>query len=181
MALTNLNITHEETSLTLRKLLDFNANNRKGNLQNLINFLEGVRNGSKGNVTVDARMGETAATATITSTGIATAAETLVVNGVTITATAGTGSPPVPAANEFIVSSTVATQATNIASAINNSSTAGVADVTATSALGVVTLTCDIPGTIGNAMTLSESVTNVTVSGANFASGASDEDVTWTA
>lgn len=176
MALTNLNITHEQSSLTLRSLLDFNADNRKSNLQNLINYLNGALNGTYGNVTVDARMGETAATATITSTGSAANAETMVVNGVTFTAqTSGaTG-------DQFNISATVGTQATNIANAINNSSTAGVADVTATVLAGVVTLTCDIPGTVGNAMTLSEALANVTISGASFTGGASDEDVTWTA
>jgi phage tail sheath gpL-like len=176
MAKTLLVITHEESSLTLRQLLDFNANDRKPNLQRLIGFFDGVRVGARGNITVDARMGETAATATITSTGAATATETFVLNGVTFTAVASG-----PSANEFVVSATVATQAANIAAAINESTSAGVLNVTATSSAGVVTLTCDIPGTIGNAMTLSETLTNVTISGANFSGGASDSDVTWTA
>jgi len=176
MAQSVLIVTHEETSLSFRSIMDFNANDRKRNVINLANFLDGVANGSRGNITVDARMGETAATATVTSTGTATNNETMVINGVTFTAkTSGaTG-------DQFNISGTVATQATNIANAINNSSSAGVADVTASAALGVVTLTSDVPGTVGNAMTLSEALTNVTVSGANFSGGASDSDITWTA
>jgi len=175
MAKSILILTHEDTSLSLRQRLNFNANNREENIINLMKYLEGVRNGSYGNLTTEARLGETAATATITSTGAATATETVTINGVVFTAVASS-----PSANEFILHATVATQATNLANAINASTTAGVLNVTASAAAGVVTLTCDIPGTVGNAMTLSESMSNVTVSGANFAGGASDSDVTFT-
>jgi len=176
MAKSVLIITHEETSLSFRDMMDFNANDRKRNVQNLANWMDGVANGARGNITVIANMGETAATATITSTGSAANDETMVVNGVTFT-----GKTSGASGDQFNISGTVATQATNIAAAINASSSAGVASVTATSALGVVTLTADVPGVVGNAMTLSEALANVVVSGANFTGGASDEDITWSA
>ncbi len=171
MAKSILILTHGETSGTFRGYMNFSSTDPKGSLQNLINYLNGVKGGQRQPISIESRMGETAATATITSTGAATADETLVVNGVTFTAKASGAT-----GNQFNLSGTVATQATNIANAINNSSSAGVSNVTASASLGVVTLTCDIPGTVGNGFTLSESMSNVAVSGSNFAGGASDLD-----
>ncbi len=169
-------LTHTETEGSLTGILDFDAGNGKRNLVNLIKFLKGSLNGSRGNITLESRLGSTAATQIITATGAATATDTITINGVNFTARASS-----PAANEFVLSATVATQATNLAAAINASTTAGVANVTATAALGVVTLTCDVPGTIGNAMTLTEAMDNLTVGGANLAGGSDVTSVTWTA
>ena len=174
MAQTVLVLTHEETSLTLRKLLEFNANNRKSNVDNLIHFLEGVKIGLRGNLTVDARMGETAATATLTFTDVPTATETFTINGESFEAVASGAT-----GDQFNIGGDAATTAANVATAVNASASAGVADVTASSAAGVVTFTSDIPGTVGNSMTLAESLSNATA--VSFAGGASDEDVTWTA
>lgn len=103
--------------------------------------------------------GPISASATITSTGAATAAETMSVCNVTLTAVA---SGAVPANGEFNVSGTVGTQATSIALAINSvASLSGV--VTAQAALGVVTVTAVTPGTLGNGLQISESLTNVTI------------------
>lgn len=99
----------------------------------------------------------------LTSTGSASNNETCVICGVTFTAkTSGaTG-------NEFNISGTVATQAANIAAAINASSNlSGI--VTATSSLGVVTITAVVPGVMGNGLGLSESLTNVSATA--FANG----------
>jgi hypothetical protein len=104
--------------------------------------------------------GAVQATATITSTGSAVNNETMSLANVTLTAKT---SGAVAANGEFNISGTVATQATNIKNAINAvSGLSGV--VTATSALGVVTVTSVAPGTIGNGLQMSESLTNVTVS-----------------
>ncbi len=86
-----------------------------------------------------------AGTVTFSSTGPANN-ETMTICGVTFTAkTSAT------LANEFTVSATPATVATNLAAAINASaSVAGM--VTATSLLGAVTITCVVPGTIGNGL-----------------------------
>jgi phage tail sheath gpL-like len=102
--------------------------------------------------------GAVQATATMTSTGIATDSETASVANVTLTAkTSGADYT----AGEFDISATVADQAANIAKAINMTSDfAGI--VTATSALGVTTITAVAPGTAGNGLQISESLTNVT-------------------
>lgn len=176
MAKSVMILTHGESSLTFRSLMDFNANNREENVRNLISYLQGVRGGAYDNLTVEARMGETAATATLTFTGAPTATETFTVNGVSFEAVASGAT-----GNQFNIGGSVTATAANVVTAVNASSSAGVANVTASSSAGVVTFTCDVPGTVGNGFTLSEALTNATVSGANFSGGASDSDVTWTA
>ncbi len=114
--------------------------------------------------------GPVAATATITSTGTATAAETMLVCNQTLTAET---SGAVAALGQFNISGTVATQAANIAAAIN-ALPALKNQVSATSALGVVTVTSLVPGTIGNGLQISESLTNVT---ATAFSGGTDATV----
>ncbi len=86
----------------------------------------------------------------ITSTGTATAADEMTVANVTLTAkTSGADYT----AGEFDISGTVGTQATNIARAINSTDDfAGI--VTATHALGVVTVTAVAPGAMGNGIEL---------------------------
>lgn len=92
--------------------------------------------------------------------------ETFVVNGVTFTAKVAGAS-----GNQFNIGADGPLSATAIANAINASATAGVQDIIATVASGVITLTVNTPGDVGNAFTLSEALSNTTVSGANFASG----------
>lgn len=114
--------------------------------QNLSNFLVGVSSGLMPSASIAAKVGAVQATATITSTGAATAAQTMTLANITLTAVGSA-----PAANEFVVSATVATQAANIAAAINASADlAGI--VTATSALGVVTVSAVVPGLMGNGL-----------------------------
>lgn len=115
--------------------------------------------------------GAVQATATITSTGAAVNNETMSLANVTLTAKT---SGAVAANGEFNLSATVATQAANIAAAINAvSGLSGI--VTATSALGVVTVTAVQPGKSGNAIQISESLTNVTVT--QFANGSDGTQV----
>jgi hypothetical protein len=91
--------------------------------------------------------GPISATATITSTGTASNNETMLLCNQTLTAKT---SGAVAANGEFNISATPATQATNIAAAINAvAALSGV--VTATSALGVVTVTAVAPGITGTA------------------------------
>lgn len=93
-------------------------------------------------------------TLTVSSTGSSNG-ETCVIAGVTFTAvTSGaTG-------NQFNISTTPATQAANMVTAINaSSSLTGI--VTAAAVLGVVTVTAVVPGVIGNGLVMTEALTNV--------------------
>lgn len=111
------------------------------------------------------------ASATITSTGAAVAAETITVANVELTAVASGADP---AAGEWNVSATPATQAASIALAINSyAPLSGIAQ--ATSALGVVTVLAVQPGKSGNGLQISEAATNVAVTA--FASGSDGSQV----
>jgi hypothetical protein len=100
------------------------------------------------------------AQATITvSAGGSSNNETMLLGNVTLTAKT---SGAVAANGEFNISATAATQAASMVTAINTVSTlSGV--VTATNTLGVITVTAVAPGTIGNGLQLSESLTNVAI------------------
>ena len=108
-------------------------------------------------VVLDVRSVATAASGTLT---LATASGTVggIINGVTITVTASGGDTAT---------------ATAIAAAINASANALVAGIVDASAVGaVVTVTSEIPGKSGNAITLAATGTNVTASGARLTGGA---------
>jgi phage tail sheath gpL-like len=128
-------------------------------------FLQAVSGGVRA-AQIVIRPGTVAASGTLTFTGAPTAAQTCVIAGQTITARASGA-----VANEFNIGGTPTASATALAAAIN-ASTALSGRVTATSALGVVTITCAIPGQIGNGLPLSTGMTNTTVSAAFLASGA---------
>lgn len=128
-------------------------------LQNLQNYLSGLSGGNQAAI-LSINVGAVQATATITSTGTATAAQTMTLFNVTLTAVASA-----PAANQFVVSATPATQAANIAAAIN-ASASFTGRVTATSAAGVVTVRAVMPGVVGNGLQIANvNLGNVTVAG----------------
>ncbi len=98
-------------------------------------------------------------TITVATTG-PTNGQTCTIAGVTFTAKT---SGAVPANSEFNISATPATVATSLALAINSTvSLSGV--VSATSALGVVTVTAAVPGTVGNGIVIA----NVNLSNTTF-------------
>lgn len=132
-------------------------------------FMRPALGGSDLNWTV--QTGAMQATATLTSTGTASNNETASIANQTLTAKT---SGAVPANGEFNISGTVATQAANIALAINSlPALAGI--VTATSSLGVTTITAVVPGVGGNGIQASESLTNVTL--AAFSGGSNGTSV----
>lgn len=143
--------------------------------QRLINFIEGLGSGSElGPVgaapTIAISIHELATPASGTLTFVsAVATNTFVINGVTFTgiASGATG-------NQFNIGVSDTATAANAAAAINASVTALIPGyVTATSALGVVTVSNVFRGISGNQTTLVGS-TNITASGARLTGGAVD-------
>lgn len=156
-----------QTTLDNMRLSSVSIANAFRNLSNY--FMRTAQGSADLNWTV--LTGAVQASATITSTGTATNAETMSLLNVTLTAETSGADPTL---GQFNISGTVATQATNIAAAINQTP-ALAGKVTATSALGVVTVTAVVPGISGNGMQISESLTNVTVT--QFASGSNGTSV----
>jgi phage tail sheath gpL-like len=91
--------------------------------------------------------------------------DTVTIGGITFTAKA---SPSGEA--QFSQAGSDTADAASLASKINAHSTLS-AVVSATSALGVVTITCRFPGVVGNFITLAETGTSMTVSGARLSGG----------
>jgi len=155
MAFQVLTIETTETAAQVLSIVDLN-NGATSAVQSYENYLAGI-NGGVFRAEIDIAVGGVQASATLTSTGAATAAQTVTIGNVVLTAVAGA-----PAANEFTLSATPATQAANIAAAINASANlTGI--VTATSALGVTTITAVVPGVAGNGLQISETLSNVTL------------------
>jgi len=112
-------------------------------------------------------------TPNVFATGTATllvvqAGDTVTINGLQYLAVAGAKANNA----QFSVDGTDTVDAADLADSINNDVRAGtIGDVSATSSLGVVTITTDVLGTAGNAVTLAETGTTITISGATLSGG----------
>ncbi len=130
---------------------------------NLGNYLHAVAGGIK-SARFLTKYDAVNASATITFSGAPTADETVSIANITFTvkASGATG-------NQFNSGgATVATSASNLAAAINASADL-TGKVTASAALGVVTITAVVPGLMGNGLQISESMSNTTATA--FANG----------
>ena len=174
----NLQISTRRDDATLKAAFETPGSSAKAAIVNKIsNFIIGVMSGSElgpsgsaPSVAINIEGQATAASGTLTvSTGGSTAAQTCSIAGVTFTARASGAT-----GNEFNVSATAATQATNMAAAINaSSSLSGI--VTASSSGGVVTITAATKGKVGNGIAISAgTLSNVVASGALLTGGAAD-------
>lgn len=108
------------------------------------------------------------ATGTVTLAA-AEAGDTVTVNGLVYTAVAGTKANN----TEFSISGTDTVDAADLVDSVNNDTRIGtIGDITATSALGVVTFTSSLLGEAGDVVTLvSSNGTRLAVSGATFSGG----------
>lgn len=160
MSITNIIVTSVDTAaMILDQLNPQTGASVPDALNRTARWIDGLANGNFYYTSVVEQVGAVQATATITSTGTASNNETMSIANQTLTAKTSGADPTL---GEFNISGTVGTQATNIALAIN-SKVALAAFVTATSSLGVVTVTAKAGGTVGNAYQMSEALTNVTV------------------
>lgn len=133
----------------------FESGAKERSLHRFINYLRGCLGGARGGaVTLNARNTEVAASGTLTLTTCL--ADTVVeVNGVPFTAIAS--GVPVLGNGEFVISGADSADATSLAAAINASTNTRIADIvtaSSTGASGVVTVTSDRKGSLGNGMTL---------------------------
>ena len=163
-SLQRLVITYNGTKADFQSQCDM-APGKLPALNNIVDFMAGLAGGQRMGSLLTWKVGAVQATATIVSAATAVAAETMSLLNVTLTAIA----PGTPAANEFVVSATVATQAANIAAAINASADLAGKVTAAVTSGGTVTVTAVVPGLLGNGLQISESLTGVTVT--QFASG----------
>lgn len=168
MAFTVIQVEHQKPAASLLKILRPQAFADKSSIRRIGDWFRGIAVGAYRG-TVITRVGAVKATATWTfaSTGPA-ADETVTICGTTFTAksSGATG-------DQWNRSDTVATSAANLAAAINASATAKVTGaVIASSALGVVTVTSLVPGTVGNGIEISAgTAANTTLSSGGFTGG----------
>lgn len=151
--------TVDTTAMITDQLYPATGGSVPDSVNRIARYMDGLANGNFYFTSITEQIGAVRATATITSTGTASNNETMSVANQTLTAKT---SGAVAANGEFNISGTVATQAANIAAAIN-AVVALSGLISATSSLGVVTVTATHPGVSGNGLQMSESLTNVTV------------------
>jgi phage tail sheath gpL-like len=167
----NITITAELQDRPIASLRTFcDKTDKRESLRAFIEELMGVLAGRRAMVRTCIASACASATATIVASSMS-ANDTIIVAGVTLTAKAS----PSGSAEFLLTASSDTTTAAAIAACINAHATIQKV-VRATSAHGVVTLTCIYPGTIGNFVTLTKSSSGITVTGSGFlASGACDE------
>lgn len=153
----DLNVTPIAAAVT--SLLRTTTNDVRGSINRLAQLLEALTNGTLNYTSVKVLTGAVQAAGSVTFTGRPTADETLTICNVTLTAKDSGAN----GTTQFNTSVTVATTATNLAACINANTTLNKL-VTASAALGVVTITAIVPGLAGNAFDLTESLTNATKS-----------------
>lgn len=159
-SLQRLIITSPESADQFKSIVDLAPGKREGATA-LAAYLESLAGGVR-SANILAQVGAAQATATITSTGTAANDETMKLANQTLTAKT---SSAVAADGEFDISATPATQAANIAAAINAMpELAGI--VSASSSEGVVTVLSLVPGLAGNGLECADvDLANVTVAG----------------
>lgn len=176
MSLTRITTNTPDSATSVANHINPQATSPMQTKLNLANWFQGMSMGTYPDATsveIDTGAVKASATVTFSSTGPVND-ETMTVAGVTITAkTSAT-----PGALEFTRSNTPNTDAVNLAALLNaHASFTGIVTAAVT-ATGVVTITAAVPGTIGNAIGLTESMTNTGVSGALLSGGLNGTQVT---
>lgn len=157
-------------SITVNTTKDYTtfkaASQSSENMNRLINLLSGLSCGALlGNVYVSGSSTATTVRASGTITLVSCATDTVTVGKTTFT---GTGTPTL--STHFETDGTDTADAAALAAAINaHADTSKV--VYATSALGVVTVTALVHGTIGNHIVLSETGSTMTCTGSGYLTG----------
>lgn len=182
MATTVITITHgKEAVASIKKIFNKPVSKPKDEAIQLKNYFEGAAGGSRScKFDIQVNGGSSVvASGTIIFSGVSTAADTILINGTTLTAVASGA-----VNNQWNVLGTSVLQAAEVARAINASTTPLVSGtVLASASASTVTLTAAqvtggvvaaLPGVLGNAVTLAKGTdagTVMTVSGARLTGG----------
>jgi len=163
-----------EDANSLDDKLFLQSNKPQQGLQNVSSFIGGLAGNTQRGANMKIVKDAVRASMTMAFTGDPTAADTLTINGVAFTARASGA-----VANEFNI--VTGANGTALAAAINASTSAKIKNIikaTATTAQAI-TITCLVPGTIGNLCTLAESMDNFAITGSAtaLAGGTEDTDV----
>lgn len=134
-------------------------------MNNIVDYMTGLIGGNQA-ATVSVTVGRLFSAGTLTFSSVV-ATNTFSVNGVTFTAIASGAT-----GNQFNVGVSDTLTAANAAAAVNASVTALIPGyVTASSALGVLTITASQSGTMGNAITIASGSGTIVASGARLTGG----------
>ena len=158
---------------TLQNILNDSSTRTAPFAQKMINYFHalnaGARTATVNSGVVDSGSGAAvAASQTASFGGAATPTDTVTINGVVLTSVASS-----PTNNQWIAGVSATADAAALAAAINSSTSDALAGVVKAAAVsGVVTVTCLIPGVIGNAIAISKSSSAITLGGSTLASGA---------
>lgn len=174
MSTLTISVRSNRTQADLVSLYKVSASNPREAALGLSAYLRaiagGMENGSIRLQTGSANPVAASATATISFAAIV-ATDTIVIAGITLTCVAS-GATSV----QFNRQTDDTTTAANLVAAINALSTLNIY-VTATSALGVVTITSLHTGATANLVTISKTGTGITLSGSTLAGGSGVNDV----
>ena len=173
VTLVDVQIELAQTAATVANKLAIRTAENKSGIRNLamhlLSLAQGARTG-KVTLAIDSTTDLTKATGTITISGNPVADETITIGGKALTWKA----TPAAEGEIDIVAGDNTAMAADVAAEINaHSAFKGV--ISATSALGVVTVTAVHPGKAGNLITLAEASTNVAVGAAALAGGVSTQ------
>jgi len=159
---------------TLQDLATADPSNPHEDLINLMNFLKGLKGGAYSAV-INAGVVDSGSQDAVSSfqsvsfSGAATAGDTVTINGVVLTAVSNASTP---SNNEWRIGTTSATAAANLAAAINASITVLLSGVVNASSLaGVVTVSSNMPGFIGNNVSIIKTSSAITLGGATLLGG----------
>lgn len=163
------------TDAQAKALLDFGSTGEMEFMQALQDVIGGMVGGNYDGALV-VKLAMDYATITGTFSGAPTNADTITIGGQDITAVTSGAT-----ANQFNIAGTAAGNAAACAAAINASATLGTW-VVASSNEAVLTVRAIVPGPMGNAITLADSMNNFAWAGAatRLASGAQDTNYTYT-
>ena len=165
MAFSTIVIEHDESADDIARVLLAQSGDRVAQGTKLINAFKNFISGFR-----KAKM--IIATTAVKASGTYTLTSAIATDVVTINGTAFTCVSSGATGNQFNVGADDTETAANLAASINASSDlTGI--VTATSALGVVTVSAAIPSKMGNAITIASSDATIVASGARLTGGTS--------